>query len=230
MMVMARNLVFMRMVAFGTGVTGARAAATKRGLLSFPRRNHMMLGGSVLFKSTASLHTSAPVAHFAKRTVWKLQKDAIASGKDVPEYADDKNVFGCRRNIKTSPWKLNLVAKQIRNLAIDEAITQMTFSNKKAAESVRQVLTLTKQNALVNHDVFDPSNMYVAESYVGKAKYGRGVRRASRGRAHRSQKFDRPFQTYNTIIYCQLKNTLPLSPPVCLILLDLVPTTTSDFV
>eukprot|EP00056_Hartaetosiga_gracilis_P018235 m.10153 g.10153 ORF g.10153 m.10153 type:complete len:215 (+) comp6530_c0_seq1:132-776(+) len=143
---------------------------------------------SVLHHRQALLHSCSPLGHFLSRTVWKKQKDSFATGKDVPEYADENNVFGCRRNIKTSPWKLNLVAKQIRNLPIDEAITQMSFSNKKAAESVRQVLVLTKRNALVNHNVSDPSNMYVAESYVGKGRYGRGLRRANRGRGYHSVK------------------------------------------
>ena len=52
-------------------------------------------------------------------------------------------VFGCRRNIKTSPWKLNLVAKQIRGLSVDDAIAQMTFSKKDVASHIRQVRILT---------------------------------------------------------------------------------------
>eukprot|EP01147_Barroeca_monosierra_P008990 gene8990-1321_t len=133
-------------------------------------------------------HTSGSLFHFAKRAVWKMEKEAIRIGRPIPEMADEKNVFGCRRNVKSSPWKMNLVAKQIRGLPVDQAITQMTFSHKKAADTIRQVLLITKQNAKVNHGVEDPSNMHVAESYVGKGMYGRGIRHANKGRAYRSIK------------------------------------------
>ena len=48
-------------------------------------------------------------------------------------------VYYSRRNIRGSTWKLNLVAKQIRGLAITDAINQMEFSNKKVAKQVSQV-------------------------------------------------------------------------------------------
>ncbi|EGD72226.1 hypothetical protein PTSG_00247 [Salpingoeca rosetta] len=158
---------------------GSVASSVARGASA---QNPLQLASAV----ARQLHTAAPCFHFAKRTVWKLQKEAIAKGKSPIEFADEKNVFGCRRNIKTSPWKLNLVAKQIRGLAVDDAIAQMTFSKKDAASHVRQVLEITKNNAKANHGVANPSNMHVAESWVGKGMYGRGIRRANKGRVYRS--------------------------------------------
>ena len=38
------------------------------------------------------LHTCAPSFHFAKRAVWKHQKEAAARGRAPPEFADDNNV------------------------------------------------------------------------------------------------------------------------------------------
>eukprot|EP00043_Microstomoeca_roanoka_P001342 m.32214 g.32214 ORF g.32214 m.32214 type:complete len:210 (-) comp10764_c0_seq1:202-831(-) len=154
----------------------------------FPLLRSALTSSVVMASSVRRLHTCLPSLHFCTRAVWKMQKEAVATGKPVKQMADDLNVFGCRRNIRTSPWKLNLVAKQIRGLSIDDAIAQMTFSKKDAASAVRQVLVLTKNNAKANHGVEDPSNMHVAESYVGKGMYGRGIRRANRGRFFRSIK------------------------------------------
>jgi hypothetical protein len=46
---------------------------------------------------------------------------------------------GKRLHLKTSPRKLNLVAKQIRGLPVAQAITQMKFSPKRAAQHVEKV-------------------------------------------------------------------------------------------
>eukprot|EP00049_Salpingoeca_infusionum_P018826 m.358947 g.358947 ORF g.358947 m.358947 type:complete len:238 (+) comp18352_c0_seq1:28-741(+) len=132
------------------------------------------------------LHTTRSESHYCSRAVWKAQKEAMAKGKAPPLHSDGTNVYGMRLNIKTSPWKLNLVANQIRGLNVDEAIKQMTFSGKKVASHIRQVLVTTKNNAAANHGVADPSNMYVLEAYVGKGRYGRGMRYNSRGRGART--------------------------------------------
>lgn len=49
---------------------------------------------------------------------------------------------GKRLHLKTSPRKLNLVAKQIRGLSVTQAITQMKFSPKRAARHVERVCDL----------------------------------------------------------------------------------------
>lgn len=67
----------------------------------------------------------------------------------------------------SSPHPLDSLV-QIRGLPVDEAIQQMMFSPKKAASAVRQVLTITKNNARTHHGAQDTSNFYVAESYVGR--------------------------------------------------------------
>ena len=71
---------------------------------------------------------------------------------------------------------------QIRGLTVDDAIKQVTFSQKKCAPFLRKVLLVAKANAKKHKNVTDPSNLTVAESYVGKGRYSHGMYYKSRGR------------------------------------------------
>ena len=78
-----------------------------------------------------ALHTARAAQHFAKRGEQRAVRRAEAMGLPDPQEGAPRVVHGMRRNCKTSPWKLNLLAKQIRGLKVDEAIAQMAFSKKK---------------------------------------------------------------------------------------------------
>src|SRR4051812_15932869 len=49
-------------------------------------------------------------------------------------------------NFKISPRKLNMLAKQIRHLPINEAITQMEFSQKRASRRILNNLAFARKN------------------------------------------------------------------------------------
>ncbi|MFL1780801.1 50S ribosomal protein L22 [Candidatus Hepatincolaceae symbiont of Richtersius coronifer] len=88
------------------------------------------------------------------------------------------------RNVRVSPFKLNLVAQSIRGLSCQEALNQLTFSHKAIAFDVKKTLLSAIANAQNNHDM-DVDKLYVKLSSVGKAivmkrfharAKGRGVR------------------------------------------------------
>ena len=141
----------------------------------------------------------------------EARKNARA-GKSLPSAATTTTtttgqpveVYAQRRQIKYSPWKLNQVARQLRLLPIDDAIRQMEFSPKKVALDVRLVLKSARANAASQTPIADASNMHVAESWVGKGKYGRGIRRKGKGRGYTS---DKPFSHY----YVKLREGPPPS-------------------
>ena len=55
------------------------------------------------------------------------------------------------RMLKTSPQKLNLVAQLIRNVSVDQALNNLTFSKKRIAVDVKKCLKSAIANAENNH-------------------------------------------------------------------------------
>jgi large subunit ribosomal protein L22 len=88
------------------------------------------------------------------------------------------------RSIRTSPQKLNLVAEFIRGMNASDAVTQLTFLNKKVALDVRKTLESAIANAENNHNL-DVDRLYVVEATVGKGIVMKRWRARARGRAAR---------------------------------------------
>jgi hypothetical protein len=95
--------------------------------------------------------------------------------------------------VKTSPRKLNLVAKLVRRMGLEQALMQLRFCSKKMADVVSKTIHDAKWNAVNNNvhpvacapcmlhapfDVltlrsqgWDASRLYIDEAIVGKNKY-----------------------------------------------------------
>lgn len=87
-----------------------------------------------------------------------------------------------KTNIKYSPKKLWYVASLVRGMTVDEAIKQLSFTLKKGAEHVKNTIVEAQQMAVDEHNVEFKSNLWVAESFVGKGRVFKGVRRHARMR------------------------------------------------
>ena len=70
------------------------------------------------------------------------------------------------RMLKTSPQKLNLVSRMIRNKPVSVALAHLKFSKKRIAKDVRKCLESAIANAENNHDL-DIEELVVSEAYVG---------------------------------------------------------------
>ncbi|KAI7902580.1 ribosomal protein L22/L17 [Cokeromyces recurvatus] len=81
-------------------------------------------------------------------------------------------------NFKTSPQKLNMLARQLRNLPVDEAIRQMEFSDKKAARKILHNLAFAKKNAAEQKGM---KNMIIAQAWVGKGRFIQRINFHGRG-------------------------------------------------
>jgi large subunit ribosomal protein L22 len=92
------------------------------------------------------------------------------------------------RNIRTSPYKLNLVAEMIRGKKVDKALAALAFSRKRIASEVKKVLQSAVANAENNHDL-DVDELYVKEAYVGKNLVLKRFHARGRGRGAGIQKF-----------------------------------------
>eukprot|EP00039_Didymoeca_costata_P019866 m.339213 g.339213 ORF g.339213 m.339213 type:complete len:207 (-) comp18709_c0_seq1:55-675(-) len=129
-----------------------------------------------------SLTTTTTNLHYAHKGINKARKRAERLDLPDPEEGKPTVVYGMRKNNRTSTWKMNLVAKQIRGMMVDDALAQLQFSQKRAAVAIFKVVTITKRNAGANHGVEDTSNMHVLESYVGRGAYQRGRHYHAQGR------------------------------------------------
>ena len=85
------------------------------------------------------------------------------------------------RMLRTSPQKLNLVSKLIRNKPVNAALIELRFSKKRIAIDVRKCLESAIANAENNHGL-DIEELVVAEAYVGKNLVLKRGRPRARGR------------------------------------------------
>lgn len=87
-----------------------------------------------------------------------------------------------KRNIPGSTKKLNLLARQMRGLSVNDAIAQMAFSPQNRGRVARHVIERAISNADFYHG-WSRDELCIEEAFVGKnAQYPR-VRYHSRGRA-----------------------------------------------
>ncbi|KAM6985630.1 large ribosomal subunit protein uL22m [Aplochiton taeniatus] len=90
-------------------------------------------------------------------------------------------IHHCRRQIKYSKDKMWYLAKMIRGMSIDQAISQLEFNDKKGAKVMKEVLLEAQEKAVRLHNVEYKSNMYVAESFSCKGKYLKRIRFHGKG-------------------------------------------------
>ncbi len=108
----------------------------------------------------------------------------------------DNEAMAMARHLRTSPYKLNLVAETIRGQKAEKALIDLTFSKRRIAQDVRKVLQAAVANAENNHGL-DVDRLYVAEAYVGKSVTMKRFRARARGRASRIIK---PFSRLTVVV------------------------------
>ncbi len=91
--------------------------------------------------------------------------------------------------IKSSVYKINLVAEMIRNMKASDAMLQLQFCKKKVAVDMHSVLKAAISNA-ENNLGLDIDKLYISEILVNKGICLRRFRPKARGR---SGKIIKPF-------------------------------------
>ncbi|ORZ14662.1 ribosomal protein L22/L17 [Absidia repens] len=104
----------------------------------------------------------------------QVESDTQVENKEVT----DKQYHWSSANFKTSPQKLNMIARQIRNLPVDEAIRQLQYSPKRSAKKILHNLAFAKKNAQEQKDM---KQLVVAQAWVGKGRFIRRVNPHGRG-------------------------------------------------
>jgi large subunit ribosomal protein L22 len=100
---------------------------------------------------------------------------------------DETEAQACLRGLRTSPRKLNLVAKMIRGKAAASALAELTFSHRRIARDVKKALEAAIANAENNHQL-DVDRLYVKEATVGRAFVLKRFHTRGRGRSARVEK------------------------------------------
>lgn len=95
-----------------------------------------------------------------------------------------KTYEGAQKNIRHSPWRLNLVCQFAAGLPLPEALTQLEFSKKWAAPLVQKVLRRTANLADIRHGI-QPSQLEVAECFATKGQPLKRINPMGRGRTGR---------------------------------------------
>lgn len=85
---------------------------------------------------------------------------------------------------RISPQKCRLVADQIRGLPVEKAINLLTFSNKKAAELIKEVLNSAIANAEHN-DGMDVDSLFVSTTFVDAGPTMKRFEARAKGRGNR---------------------------------------------
>ena len=99
----------------------------------------------------------------------------------------DTEAAACMRGLRTSPRKLNLVAKAIRGKTASSALAELTFSRRRIARDVKKVLEAAIANAENNHQL-DVDRLFVKEATVGRAFVLKRFHTRGRGRSARVEK------------------------------------------
>lgn len=80
--------------------------------------------------------------------------------KQAVKTPNAKLVKASARGLHISPRKMRLVTNLVKDMPVAEAITQLEFTNKKAAEFLIKVLKSAVANAQNNHSL-EPDNLFV---------------------------------------------------------------------
>jgi len=139
--------------------------------------------------ASSLIHTSSVLGVWNSRNIGpkafmrynkKIFEPQLPEDKPRPAY-----VCHIKENIKYSPKKMWYIASFIRGMSIDEALKQISFVLKKGAGDVKQALLEAQELAVRNHNVEFKSNLWVAESFCGKGRVIKGVRRHAKRRRGR---------------------------------------------
>ncbi|MGH1375422.1 MAG: 50S ribosomal protein L22 [Alphaproteobacteria bacterium] len=104
-----------------------------------------------------------------------------------PSRTKENEARAYAKHLRTSPQKLNLIARTIRGKNASRALIDLEFSKKRIAQDVRKLLQSAVANAENNHGL-DVDNLVVSEAYVGKSMVMKRFRARARGRGARIEK------------------------------------------
>jgi len=108
--------------------------------------------------------------------------------EDTRDRAVDNQVIRAKsKYVRQSPYKVRLVLNLIRGLEVNEALHILSFTKRKAAEEIKQVLESAIANAESSMGV-SSSDLFISKAIADEGPTLKRFRPRARGRAGRINK------------------------------------------
>ncbi len=95
---------------------------------------------------------------------------------------DTKTVKAVNKNIRSSTRKLSIILRSIVGKKADEAIRDLSFSEKRISKDIKKTISSAVANAENNYQ-YDIDKLIVKEAYCGKQIIMKRFRPRAKGRA-----------------------------------------------
>ena len=102
--------------------------------------------------------------------------------KDNKKLLDTKTVRAVNKNIRSSTRKLSPILRSIVGKKADEAIRDLSFSEKRISKDIKKTISSAVSNA-ENNFQYDIDKLIVKEAYCGKQVIMKRFRARAKGRA-----------------------------------------------
>ena len=102
--------------------------------------------------------------------------------KDKKKQIDLKKVKAINKNVRSSTRKLSPILKSIVGKKADEAMRDLSFSEKRISKDIKKTISSAVANAENNYQ-YDIDNLIVKEAYCGKQVVMKRFRARAKGRA-----------------------------------------------
>ena len=90
-----------------------------------------------------------------------------------------------KMNIDQSAKKVRLVLDEVRNTKVNEALTKLSFTNKKSAKYIHQTISSALANLQQTDTNFDADDLYIKKAFINQGPSMKRFRPAAMGRAMR---------------------------------------------
>ena len=90
-----------------------------------------------------------------------------------------------KMNIRQSAKKVRHVLDEVKNSKVNDALTKLSFMNKKSAKFIHQTISSAISSLMQQQDLFDVDNLYIKKAYVDQGPTMKRFRPAAMGRAVR---------------------------------------------
>ena len=87
--------------------------------------------------------------------------------------------------IRQSAKKVRHVLDEVKNSKVNDALTKLSFTNKKSAKFIHQTITSALSNLMQNEELFDIDQLYIKQAFVDQSPTMKRFRPAAMGRAVR---------------------------------------------
>ncbi len=102
--------------------------------------------------------------------------------KDNKNKTDTKVVKAINKNIRSSTRKLSPILRSIVGKKADEAIRDLSFSEKRISKDIKKTISSAVANAENNYQ-YDIDKLFVKEAFCGKQIIMKRFRARAKGRA-----------------------------------------------